>query len=92
MKNLSYSELKNLLFSETNYIEKTFEKILGFKESIKRKNKIKKSSGTLLKLVDITKKLEFNYKRRQLIKDKKFIYNSKNYFINELNELNKKNK
>lgn len=92
MKNLTYLELKNLLFTEKNYIEKTFEKILGFKESLKRKNKIKKSAGTLLKLVDITKKLEFNYKRRKLIKEKKFIYNSQNFYINEINELNKKNK
>ena len=89
MNEITFNELKSLLFNDKKFIQKTFEKILGFKESLKRKNKIKKSNGYLLKMVEITKKLEFNYKRRKLINDKKYIYNSVNYFINEINKKNK---
>jgi hypothetical protein len=72
-KSFTYVDLKKLLLNEKQSLKERGERILGFKECMKRVNNIKMSEGNYLKLVDTTKILENNYTRRKLINDKKHV-------------------
>lgn len=73
----SYKQLKELASGKIEKLEQITERILGFRESIKRKNNIKDSAGSYLKMVDQKKVLTFNYTRREVIKDKKHLFITK---------------
>ncbi len=83
-KLIKYAELKKLLIGKLDKIEIASERMLGFKESIKRKNDIKDSAGTFLKMVDAKKELKMNYIRRKLKADKKNIFITEPFFSCEI--------
>lgn len=85
-KAFTYRELKDLLFGKKEKLEMISERMLGFKESIKRVNDIKDSAGTFLKMVDSTKELKMSYTRRKLIKDKNYVYITKPFISSEIKE------
>lgn len=73
-KVFSFNDLKRLASGKIEKLEQVTERILGFRESIKRKNNIKDSAGTFLKMVNQKKVLVFNYSRRKIVKDKKHLF------------------
>lgn len=85
-KAFTYLELKKLLLGKVKSLQMIGERMLGFRESIKRVNDIKDSAGSFLKMVNATKELKMNYTRRKLIKDKKAIYKTIPYFSEEVKE------
>ncbi len=85
-KAFTYQELKKLLFGKIDKLEMISERMLGFKESIKRVNDIKDSAGTFLKMVDATKELKLSYTRRKLIKDKVCVYKTIPFISSEIKD------
>lgn len=80
----THSDFKKLLFGDVLQLEKKSKRILGFKESVKRKNDILIDNGKYLKLVEQVKILKSNYKRRVIIPDKKFGFKTIPLRLNEL--------
>lgn len=70
----SHNDLKQLLFGKIDKLEQTKDRVLGFKESLRRVNKIKASSGTYLKTATQTKVLTSKYTRRKVIQDKDNVF------------------
>lgn len=70
----AYNDLKKLLKNEKNELVETKERILSFKDTIRRKNNIKNTKGYYLKTVDQTKVLKSIYERRKKIESKKYIF------------------
>jgi hypothetical protein len=89
-KNFSYENLKKLASGEVSELVQVSDRILGFREAIKRKNDIKKDNGKFLKLAEQSKKLSLNYTRRKIIKDKKFIFVTECLENNEVANIKKK--
>lgn len=80
----TYIQLKNLLLGKVKDLSIHDNRILGFRESIKRKNNIKINEGKYLKLCEYDKVLKSNYVRRKISKSKENIFNSKCFTIKEL--------
>jgi hypothetical protein len=80
----SYNDLKDLLINKKDKLEQTMIRVLGFKESIKRKNDIYRDKGTYLKTAQQTKVLTFNYTRRKVIADKKHHFITECFDVKEI--------
>jgi len=75
-KTFSFNDLLKLAQGKIKVLEQMRERVLGFKESLRRKNNIKNSKGTFLKTAMQNKQLINNYTRRKKVKSAKFIFNS----------------
>ena len=69
-----YSSLKKLLLGEKKELIESKERILGFKEAVRRKNDIKYNNGTFLKVAMQDKILKNKYDKRKLIESEKHIF------------------
>jgi len=85
----SYSELKKLAKGELTELRQSMIRVLGFKEAIRRKNKILNSRGKFLKTALQEKILSFNYTRRQIQKDKKHLFITFPFYKDEIIHLKK---
>ena len=81
----TFNDLKKLLNKQVNELEQTGVKMLGFRSSQSRKNNILKSAGNYLKLVNDRKILRFNYEKRVIIKDKKHVFITKPFNVDNIN-------
>ena len=86
-RSFSYQSLKELLNGQRKELVVKERKMLSMRASVRRKKDIIKSNGKFLKTVDIEKKLSFDYKRRQVIKDKKYVFVTKPFNSLMLNEM-----
>lgn len=82
----SYNQFKKLALNELKELKDSKERMLSFKECIKRKNGIKNIKGLYLKTTDQTKILKNSYDRRKKVYSKRHIFDTECFFKKDLTE------
>jgi len=79
----NYNDFENALYYNKEMSQEK-NRMLGFKESMKRKNKVLHSNGAFLKLVSEKRTILEKYDKRKLIKNEKYVWNTEPFDFNEI--------